>query len=473
MNHVFFFLLCVFSFLLPEASWAAAEGAQLPGEQLGLVWAFPFVGILGSLALFPIFAPKLWHEHFGKIAFAWSLSALVPMAGVFGAEITIHELAHVFLKEYIPFIMIAGALFTITGGIKIRLRSQGSPLPNTVILGIATLIASWIGTTGAAMLFIRPIIAMNAWRHRKTHVIIFFIFLVCNIGGALTALGDPPLFLGFLLGVDFFWATIHLFQPFVVLTIPLLILFFFLDSWFHKRENQSDAPAYTEETARFAILGWGNFALLGGVIAAVLMSGSWDPGIEYVVLGTPLALQDLLRDGILFTLALASLKVTDQTPREINLFSWEPLMEVVKLFAGIFVTVTPVIAILHAGTEGALSNLVQSVTGPDGSPINTLYFWVTGLLSAFLDNAPTYLVFFHMAGGDPDVLMGPLSETLLAISAGSVFMGALTYIGNAPNFMVKAIAESRNIPMPSFFGYIAWSFGILVPFFILVSWLFL
>ncbi|MCP4922452.1 MAG: sodium:proton antiporter [bacterium] len=473
MRLFFFFLVCVGGTFSPDISWASAEGAKLPGEQLGLVWAFPFVGILGSLALFPIFAPKLWHEHFGKISFAWSLAALVPMAGGFGTEITLHELSHVFFKEYVPFIMIAGALYTITGGIKVRLRSQGAPIANTLLLTIATLIASWIGTTGAAMLFIRPIITMNSWRQRKTHVIIFFIFLVCNIGGSLTALGDPPLFLGFLLGIDFFWATFHLFQPFVVITIPLLLLFFVLDTWFYSREQKSDAPAYTKETARIAILGWGNFALLGGVIAAVLMSGSWKPGIEYTVLGTHLALQDILRDVLLFTFALASLKITDQTPREINLFSWEPLMEVVKLFAAIFVTVTPVIAILHAGTEGALGDLVQLVTTPEGQPINSLYFWVTGFLSAFLDNAPTYLVFFHMAGGDPETLMGPLSETLLAISAGAVFMGALTYIGNAPNFMVKAIAESRGVPMPSFFGYVAWSFCVLLPFFFLVSWLFL
>ena len=395
---------------------------------------------------------------------------IVPFVIKEGFQITLYELLHVGLLEYIPFIILLLALFTISGGVQLKGSLVGSPILNTAILAIGTLLASWMGTTGAAMLLIRPLIRANANRKNKVHVIVFFIFLVANIGGALTPLGDPPLFLGFLKGVNFFWTTTAMFFPMLFLVISLLIIFFILDTYLYKKDNIIIEKELNPE--RLGLEGSFNLLLLLGVISGVLLSGFWKPHISFKIYYVDVELQNIARDILLLGLTYASWILTSQSIRKANEYTWFPIVEVAKLFAGIFITIIPAIAILKAGTEGALSAVVESVTN-DGQPINYMYFWMTGILSSFLDNAPTYLVFFNTAGGDPNLLMGDLYETLLAISAGAVFMGANTYIGNAPNFMVKSIAETSGIKMPSFFGYFfKWSVPILVPLFIITTFIF-
>ena len=459
--------------LWPRWTALAAEGGDAPhldGAELSMLWVLPFIGILLSVALFPLLAPSFWHHHFGKISFAWAVAFLAPFAIEFGLQLTVIEALHTALLEYIPFIILLFALFTVTGGLRMRTSGQGTPTFNTGILALGTALASWMGTTGAAMLLIRPLLRANAGRRYKVHVIVFFIFLVANIGGSLTPLGDPPLFLGFLKGVDFFWPTRMMFWPMMVVAGILLVIFYLLDQLFWRREDAPAAPAASDEP-RFRMEGKVNLVLLAGVVLAVLMSGVWQPGVTVTVYHVEVGLQHLTRDVLLLALAYASWRLTPQGTREANDFTWFPIIEVAKLFAGIFITIIPAIAILRAGTAGALAPVVGAVS-QGGEPVDAMYFWATGILSSFLDNAPTYLVFFNTAGGDPALLSGPMASTLLAISAGAVFMGANTYIGNAPNFMVRAIAEERGVPMPSFFGYMAWSGIFLLPLFGLVTWLF-
>ena len=452
---------------------AAGEGApHLDGGKLALYWIVPFCGILLSIAIFPLVAPHFWHHHFGKISAFWAAAFLIPFAVVFGPEIAIFEVIHVLLLEYFPFIILLLSLFTVAGGVRLRGRLVGTPALNTGFLLIGTALASWMGTTGAAMLLIRPLMRANAKRRYRVHTIVFFIFLVANIGGSLTPLGDPPLFLGFLKGVSFFWPTTEMFLPMLMVSVILLVLYFMLDSFLVKKEGGPPEVDPDEADEALGIDGKVNFLLLAGVVGAVLMSGIWKPGVEFVIYHVHWELQNITRDLLLLLIAFLSWKLTPMVNREANGFTWFPIMEVGKLFVGIFLTIVPAIAILKAGQNGALSGIVTLVSTPDGQPINEMYFWLTGILSSFLDNAPTYLVFFNTAGGDPQELMGPLNQTLLAISAGAVFMGANTYIGNAPNFMVRAIAEEGGIRMPSFFGYMAWSGLILVPIFVLVTFVF-
>lgn len=451
----------------------SASAASLDGASLSLLWGIPFVLILLSIATGPLLFSHTWHHHFGKITAGWTVLFLVPFIAVFGFGEALHTVAHALVAEYIPFILLLLALYTISGGILVWGNLHGSPRLNTTILAIGTVLASIMGTTGAAMLLIRPLLKANDNRKHRVHVVVFFIFLVANIGGGLTPLGDPPLFLGFLKGVDFGWTVQHMFAPVLLSSVILLIAFYFLDRYFFSKEDEILAKDPSPDSP-LKIFGKWNFLLLAGVVGAVLMSGLWKPdhpGID--VLGTPYLLPNLTRDIILIVLTVISLKITPQQVRAGNEFNWDPILEVGKLFLGIFITISPVIAILQAGENGAFAGLIALVHDSAGNPVNAMYFWMTGLLSAFLDNAPTYLVFFNMAGGDAASLMsGPLFHTLLAISMGSVFMGALSYIGNAPNFMVKAIAEQRKVPMPSFFGYMVWSFGILVPLFVLHTLIF-
>jgi len=329
-------------------------------------------------------------------------------------------------------------------------------------------LASFMGTTGASMLMLRPLIRANDNRQHSAHVIVFFIFIVSNAGGSLTPLGDPPLFLGFLKGVDFFWTVKHIFPETLFLVFSLLAIFFALDTWFYKREGVLPVDP-TPDMRPFGFDGAVNFVLLGAVVALVLLSGFWKSQVVFNVLGTDVGLPGLVRDVGLVAVTLLSLKITANSVHADNQFSWGPMLEVAKLFAGIFLTIIPVIAMLKAGVGGPFGAVVSAVTRSDGQPDPMMYFWATGVLSSFLDNAPTYLVFFNTAGGDPLVLMSTFAPTLAAISAGAVFMGANTYIGNAPNLMVKAIAEDRGIRMPSFFGYMAWSCTILMPLFIVMS----
>ncbi len=460
---------------LAGSALAAEEGApHLDGAGLGILWGLPFAGILLSIAVFPLLAPNFWHHHFGKVSAFWAAAVLLPFVVQYGVSLTLYELIHLAVLEYFPFIILLFALFTVAGGVRLTGSLRGTPLVNTVMLLLGTVLASWMGTTGAAMLMIRPMIRANAWRQHKTHIFVFFIFLVANIGGSLTPLGDPPLFLGFLKGVDFFWPAIHLLAPMLTVALPLLALFFVFDHYQLRREANVTAPddAALEVQQKLGLEGGVNLLLLLGVIGAVLLSGIWQSEIELVIYHVPVTVENLVRDVLLVLIALLSLKLTQNESRRANGFTWFPIIEVAKLFACIFITIFPVIAILKAGEGGALGGVVSAVTNEAGGPENAMYFWVTGLLSSFLDNAPTYLVFFNTAGGDAELLMGPEASTLLAISAGAVFMGANSYIGNAPNFMVRSICEEQGIGMPSFFGYMVWSFGILVPLFILVTLLF-
>ena len=450
---------------------ALANAGELNGAGLSGWWGVPFAGLLLSIALCPLLTPQFWHHHFGKTAAAWSLAFLIPCAVIFGMSAAVAGAAHAFLAEFIPFIILITSLFVVAGGICVRGNLHGTPALNTGILAIGTLLASVMGTTGAAMLVIRPIIRANDNRKHAAHIVVFFIFLVANAGGSLTPLGDPPLFLGFLKGVDFFWTMRNIFPETLFLCVALLLIFFVLDSYYYHRREEI-APVDPTPDSRIWFEGKANFVLLAAIVGLVLMSGFWKPGVAFNVLGTPVELQNLVRDVALVGVILLSLAITPAEARSGNDFSWGPIAEVGKLFAGIFITIIPVIAMLRAGEAGAFGAVVRAVTGPSGQPIDAMYFWASGILSSFLDNAPTYLVFFNTAGGDPQQLMTTLASTLAAISCGAVFMGANSYIGNAPNMMVKAIAEERGIRMPSFFGYMAWSCGILVPLFILMTFIF-
>jgi Na+/H+ antiporter NhaD/arsenite permease-like protein len=455
------------------SAWAAGEGApHLDGAEMNLLWVIPFAGILLSIAIFPLVAGEFWHHHFGKISAFWALSFMVPFALVFGFDLALYEVLHVGLLEYIPFIILLLSLFTVAGGVRVTGTLRGTPEMNTGILLLGTVIASWMGTTGAAMLLIRPILNANEDRRHKVHVVVFFIFLVANVGGSLTPLGDPPLFLGFLKGVSFFWPTTHMLAPMALVSAILLVLFYGLDRYFWAKESEEVRAVPATAGEKIGLEGKFNIILLAGVVGAVLLSGVWKPGISIDIYHVPWEIQNIVRDLLLLAIAFISWKVTSLESRLANGFTWFPILEVAKLFAGIFLTIIPAIAILKAGTDGSLRDVVSAVSTETGEPVNLAYFWLTGILSSFLDNAPTYLVFFNTAGGDAQQLMGPMANTLLAISAGAVFMGANTYIGNAPNFMVKAIAEERGIPMPSFFGYMIWSGLILMPIFVVVGFVF-
>jgi Na+/H+ antiporter NhaD/arsenite permease-like protein len=444
-----------------------SQAAELDGATLPVWWGLPFAGILLSIALCPLFAPGLWHHHYGKIAAGWALAFLLPFAAFYGGGQAGLAFVHALVAEYLPFIVLLTALYTVAGGIYIRGNFHGSPGFNVALMSIGAVLASFMGTTGASMLMVRPLIRANDNRRHNAHVLVFFIFIVSNAGGSLTPLGDPPLFLGFLKGVEFFWTVGHVFPETLFLVGALLAIFFAIDTLYYRREGVTRADP-TPDDATFGIEGGVNGLLLLAIVGLVLMSGTWKPGIT---LGTPVGLEQLLRDAALVVVTLLSLKLTPPDAREKNQFNWAPMQEVAKLFAGIFLTITPVLAMLKAGMGGAFAPVVSLVTGADGQPIPAMYFWASGLLSSFLDNAPTYLVFFNLAGGDPQVLMSTLAPVLAAISAGSVFMGANSYIGNAPNLMVKAIAEDQGVKMPSFFGYMAWSFGILLPLFAVMTFL--
>ena len=449
----------------------AAMAAGIDGSSLSAWWALPFAGMLLSIALMPLLLPQVWHHHFGKITAGWSLAFLLPWALQHGAGNAGAVVVHTLVGEYIPFTALLVALFTAAGGIYVRGNLHGSPGTNVAIMAIGAVLASVMGTTGASMLLIRPLIRANDNRQSVAHVVVFFIFIVSNAGGSLTPLGDPPLFLGFLQGVSFFWTVSHLFPETLTLIGALLGIFYLIDRRFYVREGVLKADP-TPDSPRLGLDGAINFLPLAAVVALVLMSGTWKPGIAFDVFGTTVELQQIVRDGLLVGVTLVSLAITPKSVREANQFSWGPMQEVAKLFIGIFLTMVPVLAILKAGTAGALAPVAHAVTAPDGQPLPWAYFWFSGVLSSFLDNAPTYLVFFNLAGGDPQVLMTTLAPTLAAISAGSVFMGANTYIGNAPNFMVKAIAEDRGIAMPSFFGYMLWSGAILIPLFVIQTFVF-
>ena len=449
MKRLFAMFMALALTALVPLSAQASGGHDLNGAELSILWVVPFVCMLLSIAIGPLAVPHFWHHHFGKVA--------------------VYQFVHVLFMEYVPFIILLFALFTIAGGVRLKGQLVGTPVVNAGLLALGTILASWMGTTGAAMLLIRPLLRANEHRKYRMHIVVFFIFLVANIGGSLTPLGDPPLFLGFLKGVSFFWTTVHLFCKTVLLSVILLGIFFLLDTFLFSKEGKPK-PA-TQSNEKLGLDGKVNLLLLIGVVISVLMSGIWKPESGFEIYGTHIELQNAARDVILLALAGASLALTTKECRKLNNFTWEPILEVAKLFIGIFISMIPAIAILRAGTDGALAGVINMVFH-EGQPVNAMFFWLTGILSSFLDNAPTYLVFFNTAGGDAVHLMTDWTETLSAISAGAVFMGAVTYIGNAPNFMVRSIAEDQGVKMPSFFGYMLWSVGILFPCFALITYLF-
>ena len=472
--------------LLPDMAISAADAAAGAhhGDDIGRVlpvWTvIPFVGILLSIALCPLIVPHFWHNHFGKVSAFWAILFAVPFVSVYHGA-AIYEILHIYLIDYIPFIILLWGLFTVAGGIVVGGSIKGTPLVNTVMLLIGTILASWVGTTGAAMVMIRPVLRANKNRVKKVHIICFFIFLVANIGGSLTPLGDPPLFLGFLHNVPFFWVTTGILPHMIVTAVILLTLFFIIDTFYYRKEKDRLKEVGPLEKEPIRIQGVFNFIFLGGIVGLVLMSGYWKAG-SYNLLGVHMEIQNTMRDIGIIIMGGLSLFLTPKVLREENEFSWFPIIEVAKLFAGIFMAIIPCLAILKAGMHGAMAGFIELVREPHH------YFWVTGGLSSFLDNAPTYLTFFNLAlgklglteAGIPAALAAGTATAnpefisyLTAISAGAVFMGANTYIGNAPNFMVKSIAEEAGVNMPSFFGYMfKYSIPILIPIFIVVTFVF-
>ena len=459
--------------LLAAALPAVSQATSLNGSELALWWALPFAGILLSIALCPLFLPAFWHHHFGKVSVFWALCCAIPLFVAVGAHTATGAIAHAVIGDYIPFLLFVGALFVVAGGIHIKGSFVGKPVVNLAFLLVGAVFANLMGTTGAAMLMLRPLIAANANRRYKVHTFIFFIFIVANIGGCLTPLGDPPLFLGFLRGVDFFWTLKHLIVPLTFVLAILSVIYLAIDGYYFRKEVAEGSFRAPEEKVPFGIDGAVNFLWLAGIIGAVLMSGIWKSDIQFEVLSVHLPLQGLVRDALFVLFAVLSLATTPKAAREANQFNWDAILEVAKLFFGIFICIVPVLEMLRAGAAGAFAPLVALVTNEAGDFNNIMFFWMTGMLSGFLDNAPTYLAFFNLAGGDPVSLMGEHAHTLAAVSMGAVFMGALSYIGNAPNFMTVAIAKERGINMPSFFGYMAWSVGILCPTFLLMGYIFL
>lgn len=470
---------CLILFALSLAvPWdAVAAGGQDAGHpELGgflPLWScIPFVGMLLSIALFPLVAPGFWHHHFGKISAFWALVLAVPFVAVYRG-VAVYEIIHIILADYVPFIILLWSLYTVSGGILLRGTLQGTPSVNLILLLIGTALASWMGTTGAAMLLIRPFLRANRNRKNRTFMVVFFIFLVANVGGSLTPLGDPPLFLGFLQGVSFFW-TFNIAPHMLVVVAILLAIYFVLDTYYYRKEGAPVVDDGVKEPLKLE--GLYNFLFLGGVVGSVLISGIVDWG-EVNTLGVHRTVQDWVRDGLLVSMGILSLVFTPVRLREGNEFTWFPIKEVAYLFIGIFITMVPCLLILKAGSQGSLAFLISAVQQPSH------YFWVTGVLSAFLDNAPTYLTFFNTAlgsffAGMSDTQAVPLLMTdkavyLKAISTGAVFFGAFSYIGNAPNFMVRSISEESGTPMPSFFGYILkYSLVFLLPVFVLVNLIF-
>jgi Na+/H+ antiporter NhaD/arsenite permease-like protein len=450
-----------------------APGGVGMGAGMPLWSLIPFVAILLAIAVLPLFAGHWWEHNSNKGIIAALCG--VPVAaymlvshGSAGGHVLLEK-----LHEYVSFICLLGSLFIITGGIYIRGSLSGTPLLNTAILGIGAVIASFIGTTGASVLLIRPLLRANAPRARKVHIVVFFIFIVSNCGGLLTPLGDPPLFLGFLKGVPFGW-TMNLWKEWLLVNGVLLLVFNFWDQRVLAKEELERPGSQLEEVQKhqpFGIEGGLNFLWLAGVVFAIYGSGS---GLFNGGKPWPIGAQE----GLMVLFSVLAWFTTKASNRAANKFSWVPIVEVAVLFAGIFVCMAPALEILNAWGKGdrLIAGMGFGMTQP------WQYFWGTGALSSFLDNAPTYLTFAATASGQAGIAvegstyLGELlakgdaeQKLMMAISCGAVFMGANTYIGNGPNFMVKAIAEENGVKMPGFFGYMAYSLGILVPLFVIVT----
>jgi Na+/H+ antiporter NhaD/arsenite permease-like protein len=427
-----------------------------------LAMGIPFLGMLASIALFPILAPRSWHRHMGSVALAWSAASLVQQAVRFGVKAAVTSAWHSVLIEYLPFVTMLLALYTAGGGVLLRGGPGGTPVGNTAMLALGMVMGVVMGTTGAAMVLIHPLLRANAHRRRKVHLVLFLIVLVANASGALTPLGNPPLFIGLLHGVPFFWPARHLALPLLLVSGLLLAAFYMID----RRLAASEASP--PQLLPFRVRGWWNVGLIALAVLTVLLQGAVQLG-DVVVLTVPIGIERLVGVALFLAIALVSVGVTPRAIRQGNDFAWHPMAEVAILFAAIFITIGPVIDMLRAGIEGPLAPLLRLALNAAGQPNPIAYFWLTGVLSAFLDNAPTYLVFFELAGLKPPALSGGDNLLLEAISAGAVFFGGLTYIGNAPNMMLRSIASHRGVPMPGFFGFMLWSSALLLPVLLIVT----
>ncbi|MGN1377032.1 MAG: sodium:proton antiporter [Dorea sp.] len=443
-----------------------------------IIWlCIPFAGLLLSIAVMPLVIPKLWEKYQPLIVAAWSILFIVPFAVKYGIPLAAETVLECVVNDYLTFIVLLFGLFCVAGNITLEGEFAGSPRINTGLLAIGTLLSSVIGTTGASMLLVRPFIKMNSWRRRKRHIMIFFIFLISNMGGCLTPIGDPPLLMGFMRGIPFFWS-MHLFQILVFNMVILLFVFYHLDMRAYRKDiARGLKPDISRPGTNFHIDGLHNLIFVAMIVGAVILSGVL-PGMEAfqnadgtvkgihilgeVILGYP----SLIEIIIILLAAFLSFRTTNANIRVRNHFTWGAIQEVAVLFIGIFITMQPALMLLKA--KGADLGITEPYQ----------LFWTTGALSSFLDNTPTYLVFLTTAGAlgyksGMSTVVGTVPVHLLtAISCGAVFMGANTYIGNAPNFMVKSISDENGIRMPSFFGYILWSMVCLVPVFVLDTLIF-
>ena len=455
----------------------AAEGAADGADTIPLWFCIPFAGLLFCIAVLPLIKPEWWESHQPLTVAFWAVLFILPFAFVYGAGTAAETVLECLVNDYLTFIVLLFGLFCVSGNITMEGDLAGSPRVNIILLTIGTLLSSWIGTTGASMLMVRPVIKMNAWRRHRSHIMVFFIFLISNLGGSLTPIGDPPLLMGFSRGVPFFWS-LHLFPVMLFNMAVLLFIFYWVDRKAYCRDiARGRKPDISRPGTKIKIRGIHNLIFLVMIVAAVILSGMLPdmplfknadgsvrgiPIFKEVVLGFPSVIEIL----IILAAAFLSFKTTSPDIRKKNHFTWGAIKEVAVLFIGIFITMQPALAILKGmGAQLGLTEAYQM-------------FWVTGLLSSFLDNTPTYQVFLTTAGaiGFSSGLATTLGtvpvKMLTAISCGAVFMGANTYIGNAPNFMVKAISDENGIHMPSFFGYIRWSVMVLVPVFLLDTLLF-
>ena len=448
------------------------HGGHSGGAHAPSLWSIiPFVGLLLSIAILPLLPATVhwWESNQNRlmVAVCFAAATLSYYALSYGSGKVTTVLEHAVLAEYIPFIVLLFSLYVISGGICLKGDLPAHPLTNTVFLAVGAIIASFVGTTGASMLLIRPLLQTNSERRHKKHTVIFFIFLVSNIGGCLLPIGDPPLFLGYLKGVPFLW-TFGLWVPWAVMCAALLVVYYVWDTRAYRKETLKDLIIDEVERTPLTLRGNVNFLWLLGVVLCVALV---KPGEEFLGLGfKPFP---FMREVLMLGLTWLSLKVTRKQVRADNQFNYHAILEVAALFIGIFVCMQAPIEILRA-SGASLEPLLSS-------PMH--FYWATGTLSAFLDNAPTYVVFFETASSlTPKGAAGAialadggliLENLLVAISLGAVFMGAMSYIGNGPNFMVKSIAEQAGIRMPSFFGYMVYSVAILVPLFVVVTLIFL
>jgi Na+/H+ antiporter NhaD/arsenite permease-like protein len=464
-------LLCI-----PVAA-AGGGGETAAAEGTPLWLCVPFAGLLLCIAIFPLVKPVWWEEHRAWAVIFWSLLFLIPYGVRSGAAQAVETALECIVNDYLTFIVLLFGLFCVAGNITLEGDLAGSPRVNVALLLLGTMMSSWVGTTGASMLMVRPIIKMNSWRRRRRHIMVFFIFLISNIGGCLTPIGDPPLLMGFSRGVPFFWS-LRLFPVMLLNVAILLFVFYHLDMWAYRKDiAEGRKPDISKPGTDVEIHGLHNLLFLVMIVAAVILSGTlpklplFQNG-EGEVLGVhlfgevTLSIPSIIEIVIILLAALLSFKTTDSSVRKANHFTWGAIQEVAVLFVGIFITMQPALMILKTcGSQLGLDHPMQM-------------FWATGALSSFLDNTPTYLVFLTTAcaesfsNGVVTSLGTVPTKMLMAISCGAVFMGANTYIGNAPNFMVKSISDENGIRMPSFFGYLLWSAAFLLPVFLLDSLIF-